>query len=499
MKNYLITLLVSVILLSCSGSNSILPNQIEPARSASVFNPAIHMFGGPGPGSGPCRDSDIATVVNGPGSIGTKGSVWEDGDGKKWSVVVALRDRETIPPTSLGFFKFIPEDAEETADLSPGFATGFIGRNLNFKIDACYFYDDLDPGNPERTFVEVCIVYQWAEAGLDNYKIIIMRYGFHPSRFVNGTPDEYDWIAVNVLNYQAIMPDVAYLPTTGELTVVMSTDYDPVHEVRWARGYRNPDYPMDVIMSSIYLAQPANDPYNGWTPRIDIGKITFAGFEDDWVVGVAYTGTVWVGVVTFYCTRVSYWDATALPHNAVIAGFRATDQVYGPELDAGLPTIDIGPPGEPYGCIAFVQTILPGNYNYVVATFADSRSYLFTPLQEDLNYATSPSVSIHPDWGDDTKVSVSYLASVDGFTWNPRARYINIQGDWPNSTVTKSNANTISNIQGHWSGFGFMTDYTFRPGTSMVAYDENRYWTTWTKPINGDPREVWGALGFIEP
>jgi len=494
MRNYIIWAFIAATLLSCSKSDPVRPGwEGSWDRFAQDFDQPRLIFGAPGT----CTDADVATVVNGPGTA-NPGTAWADGNGNRWSVATGLRRTEA---GYLITWRFLPD--EQGAFQTSTYTGGPLGETRLVKVDACYFPED--PYSPSTPFVEASIIFQHREENED-WDIFVWRLLYNPEDFEDERPgyavwtDRYQFPDFNG-QLEDVHPDIAYDPETGDLIGVWthlenSTPSTPAR-LYWRRGHRQADLGW-VNWGAQWRAQ--NPICNGWTPRIDIGWVYgVPGFENQTVrmVGIAYTGQFTRERPTGFNTRVNYWPVSWQDAN------RWTYDIDLPYLadGAGAPSIDIGPPGNPYAAIAFVQLLSPGG-NEPLVVLADTLSYSFTEFDDEdyYDYSAHPSVAMH-SFGDDeeTSLSVSYLGREDDpeDEWGVYGRRVDVE----DSTVTLSAPMLVDDdVYGYWD-FGSLWDHHYGVNTSLVIYyPYNEYWMLWSSIVGTQvtPAQIHGTFGYTE-
>jgi hypothetical protein len=382
------------------------------------------------------------------------------------------------------------------------------------RVAACYFYDPVHPNDYDYTFVEVSLVYQWLNQATGLTDIVIQRLFYDPADFSQGNIQNIQPFHSNSQWFESdkrcIHPDVAYDPTTGNIFIVFTQYDDPWHAYVYHRvGMRKYPFPW-IDPWYIWIAQRVlNDEHNGFNARIDIGRVAVVSpyTVQNWIVGIAYTGS---SDIDGFHVRINYWPAAlygAHPENDTPIFDPAPE--YG--HSAGVPSIDIGPPGTNFAAIVYNQA-KSESWNNVTVTYMDNRGGLarFTPIEnpED-EWSAFPSVAIHNHIsGNDFLASVSYLYKGPGTQdrWNPRARWVETATD-PGTGVaintTLGNPMVINeNVHGEWDS-GSLFDHYWGMNTALVVYDNvltQNYWMLWSSALAGqsDPQQVHGTYGYTE-
>ncbi len=486
MKRLPVMLLVALIAVSCAGREPSSPEISALGRAGQWFRDPWMLFGG----VHPCMETDVAAILV-CSNAGNAGTVWVDGSGVRWSVATSVLDQEAAPPTYIGYYRFLPQWPDSEADFGPGRACGWPGQCRYLKVSACYM--------ELYGYVEVITACQWRPTEEDDWDILVERRKFDPDDFAAGSPADpmqppSYWLFSEEMDQQ--WPDLAHDPESGDVYLVYSHEEVEGNEYRLYYRKGNREYCGEVTWGQKVSCQKTEgeDEHNGFFPRVDIGRVTVPGYTGLQLIGIAYTGqqgnicNVWI----------NYWPIPGgpppdMPHNHKIEDRNWADH------NAGFATIDIGPPNTDFAAIAFIQAHSP-NWQQAHVTFADSISYSFTYIEQDMcpyQYAAYPSVAIHQ--GAPYSASVSFHAwdGVVQHHWHPAARQVVVR---PGGNVQLGDPTIISyDVHGYWNR-AIAWDYDFGVNTSLVVYDDNSYWMVWSSLIDTPgPEYVHGAFGYTDP
>ncbi len=509
MYKYVITGLIAVCMVSCGGkSDGISPEPADSERWVQSFTEPFELWGDV---NLRYTDADVAAIIQGPlGVLQPIGTVWEHGE-SRWSVASCLR--EGLDGNHIIQYRFLGEGVTED-HVSPPLTFNIADRDIRFpKVAACYFYDPLFPFEISHTLVEVTLVFQVWNDVLQRWDLGIQILRFDPDDFVVGSLENIEpspLVPVPLTtfsDFEYTYPDVAYEPLNGRIVVVYcKNNYLGMGMSHiWYRkaGRGHPFSAPPYWATYDFIAQdPLMPPHNGFHPRLDIGWIQFGTPQEEWMLALAYTGAhdyrwrVWI----------NYWEAdTFLPQTVNDRELLIPDPDY-KDLGAGLPVVDIGPPGSNFAAIVWNQANdiqSPHNWENVSVAYMDSWGCwcLFDPFQEeplDRTWSSYPSLSVHDSAPFDPRVSVSYLHrhQVDSEWW-PSMRWV--EPDPGNPVDMGNRMQFVSLVYGDWDALDCI-DAWLGMTTALIVYPGNQYWMLWTSMLVGEvePRRIHGAYGFTE-
>jgi hypothetical protein len=498
MRSYIILFVVILALISCGRSDAVRPDISSPAlnREAMAFQAAIELFNGGV--SDPAVDADIGEILNGPGTGLLVGTPWEDDDERNWAVAVALqRDSYgycTIP------YSFLTEDP--IPSVTPGVPLDLEIETIRLpKVAACYF-PDADPA-----FIEVSIIFQFWDETSGDWEIGLVRMRFSPTNFPE-MPLPYSMETIPDEDYADIQPDLAYDPNTGDLYVVSTIDYNNGDaDLYFTWGVRSTYDPTEVEWEESYIAQdPSDESLNSFSARIDIGEVGFGDYEEQWMVAFVYTG--WNSTIGWQ-VRLNYWslDETYDPENYTPNDFGWDDPLFH-DFPAGMPAIDIGPPGSNHGAIVWNQA-KSDEWSNSTVMYADTHdNYIsYTRLHPDETWGAEcsalPAVAVHEYAGSgDYESSVSFLFCNDYVTGIWHAAAVLFTTEEEASGVEIGHTQLIhmpSPCLGKWDS-GAVVEHNYGVSTALTVYDNN-YWMLWSgfnpdpDAWVGGPTSVWAAWG----
>jgi hypothetical protein len=309
--------------------------------------------------------------------------------------------------------------------------------------------------------------------------------------------------------YADIQPDLAYDPNTGDLYVVFTIDHnngDADLYFRW--GVRDTNDPTEVDWEASYIAQidPPDGILNSFSARIDVGEVGFLHYEEQWMVAFVYTA--WSTAIGWHI-RLNFWslDETGIPANYVTNDLGWDDPLFA-EFPAGMPAIDIGPPGSNHAAIAWNQA-KSDDWSNCTVMYADTHNfhisypvYLHDVPSWGAECSALPSVAVHDYAGyGDYRSSVSFLFCNDYVTGIWRAAAVWIDTAEGGSGVQMSLPQLIqmpTPCLGKWDS-GAVVEHNYGVSTALTVYDNN-YWMLWSgfNPNYawvGGPTSVWAAWG----
>jgi hypothetical protein len=508
MRNYVIAIAALALVVSCGRPDPIHSDLsgTDLGREGMAFQTAVQIFAGDV--DNPSVDADNAEVTKGPGS-GAVGEPWVDNQGNNWGVATAIREdalgRHVVVFRKLG-----------VSSLEVGF-TGQTVYTVPFpyipppnqvrearlpKVAACYFPD----GDPP--FVEFAFTYQYLDTSGENddWECVIARCRFdNPGNGFDAlTPY---WFPLDLLpdaDAWNVQPDIAYDATTGDLYVVCAVYVGPgTSNLYVIKCTRSQNF-LTISHGDAVIAQYLG--HNSFHPRIDIGQVKFYPYlGNQWLVGVAYTG--WSEDMGWH-VRLSYW--ATYENNYAAHDFGWEDPTFR-KFPAGLPCIDIGPPGSDHAAMAWMQAKSDDWANSTVIyadtkpTGEDNKHQLsYGVLHPDSTWGSPcsafPSVAVHKHSGDIYRSSISLLISTDYVAgkWVPTAVAAHT---YPaNDSVgfgTPVPIPGVAEADGKWDS-GTTVEHYFGMTTALTVY-QNSYWMVWSgfDPADaGGPTSVWGAFGF---
>ncbi|HDS30724.1 MAG TPA: hypothetical protein ENN67_06745 [Firmicutes bacterium] len=534
MNRVIICSLFIVLLVSCSKHDPISTNENNPDAKL------IQDFNHPGQVIIPnAVDADIATIINGPGTGDySQDRPWVDGQNRPWAVATGLHlmgaNQQQI------MYRFVSDNTKMGQVLA---VPGIIGTGQKRlpRVAACYVYDADHPNDPNRTFIEVAIAYQYRANLQDETKwqIRVKRMGFSVAS-INNNNFVHTWqvneIAIDNFGNDDNQPDIAYDPTGngtsegGNLYVVFSRIYSAgdkggAAEILMRRGERLYDensnmnmkwtwYPDAGIPVQRYEESPSGwgaDLHNGYLPRIDIGKVIFpAGTSHEWKIAIAYTGGKYKNISDMgWHVRINYWDIIDIEDDDPLIHKRTkvaehNHRVYSgqfPYFPSGLPMLDIGDPGSNHAALVWNQakshdwknvTIVYGDIHGGFHQFSNDASWIAECF-------ASPSVvavlGSHPHYYS----SVSFLRSENYLWghWNPIAqsitRTVAVEPDDPLTSIGEIK-HDFGHLYGAWEP-GAMVSHSLGMSTAMSSFGAN-YWMVWSGyETEGGPCHVYGSFG----
>jgi hypothetical protein len=249
---------------------------------------------------------------------------------------------------------------------------------------------------------------------------------------------------------------------------------------------------------------PAEE-HNSFHPRIDIGRVNFGSYTgNQWLVGIAYTG--WSDLRLWH-VRVNYWATTENGEQDYIKNDVGWNDALFPLFPAGIPNIDIGPPGSDHAAIVWMQAKSHEWANCTVM-YADTHagSIALGRLNPDPPWGSEcsafPSVAVHQAQtpAGDYRSSISYLRTANYISgwWSPRAVYADTG---PNILAVAfqsppTNIPLTSQAVGKWDA-GATIEHYAGMSTALTVYSGS-YWMLWSAydpSASGGPCSVYGAFG----
>jgi len=101
MNKYAMSLILVLLAVSCSGSESTSPSIFDFERTNQAFVGPWMIFG---EGEQTCTDGDVSTVIVASSESAAAGTPWTDGDGNRWTIAsTLLRQTETPPHQYIGY------------------------------------------------------------------------------------------------------------------------------------------------------------------------------------------------------------------------------------------------------------------------------------------------------------------------------------------------------------------------------------------------------------
>jgi len=434
MRTYTICvcLAVSLVMMSCGRADVVHPSADQGGsdREATSFADAIPLFSGTW--NAPAIDADICEVLNGPGTDDDVGQPWYRGV-YTYSVATALR-RSAYPNfTSQVLFSALTHGLI----AQPGTAVVSDPSPIRLPKVAALYFEDVPQGY--EPFIEVAIIYQfwWVDTDPEdpdesNWEIGMVRGTFDPATFPQN-PDWGDPESIANVDYDDLQPDLAYNPNNGDLYVISVIDNRlGSADVIFTRGERDDEDPHDVDWLEPYLAQAIpGTQLNSFNPRVDFGKfgIKLFHYDEQWMLGFAYTAYneafEWhVRLNCFSEWEIEHPQAIYFTQNDV-----GWDDYQFDEFSAGLPVVDIGPPGSNHAAMVWIQaksdewSNCTGIYADVHNSNSQAGYMTYHHLHDDDTWGAPcsalPSVAVHQHVGlGNYRASVSFLYSRDYVTDN---------------------------------------------------------------------------------
>jgi len=378
------------------------------------------------------------------------------------------------------------------------------------KVAACYIDSDSE-------FVEFEFTYQYFDPRPNQYidndwevAVARCRFANPSSNFDSISPDWFNDPEVEYIEdheFADIQPDIVYDPTTGDIYVVLVVYIAPgTTNLRVIEAARDSE-DLDVDWGTADPAQSPIPEHNSFHPRIDVGQVNYGDYQNnDWLVGIAYTG--W-DYTRGWHIRLNYWKTTETTPDDFTKNDVGWDDPMFALFPAGVPSIDIGPPGSDHAAIVWMQAKSDDWANATVMYADTKHSYL--PAGQQIGYgrmhpdstwgstcSAFPSVAVH-EYDDTYESSISFLITTDYVTgkWTPTAAHVLTYNNL--AVVTFSNNLTLLGVddaEGKWDS-GTTVEHYFGMTTALTVY-ENNYWMVWSgfdSSDAGGPTSVWGAYG----
>jgi len=466
----------------------------------------------------PTVDADVGEIICGPGSETTDiGKPWSNTVGNHYAVAVALNrdgNGDCLIPVAI-----LETGLSQTVYLCDPVSVQDVSIIRLPKVAACHF------AGADPQFIEISIIFQfWDEiepvnppqGWKENWETGLIRMWFDPDEFpsggqpVNQTFETVKEYLDDSYLYDNIHPDIAYDPNTGDLYMISVVNNMGDADLFFTLGERDPIGLTTVKCEYIVFAQDTDDStLNSFSPRIDIGKIDFLDYSGKWMIAFAYTGH---NTDLGWHVRLNYWslDETGVdPENYRTNDIGWADPLFYP-FPAGMPVLDIGPPGSNHAAMVWNQAKTDEWSNSTVMYADTHNGYIsYTRLHPDPSWpavcSAMPSVAVHEYSGSgDYRASVSFLYCGDYVTgiWRPAAVRIETGEESNNVDIGITQLIQMSPFAwslGKWDS-GATVEHNYGISTALTIYGNN-YWMLWSafNPdplfLIGGPTSVYAAWG----